>query len=111
MAAISKSVSHRLYPAAGDGADDADDAAQHNKKTRQESNTARPKRLPCGWLCVSAPPSQSCFFRYWMTESSGSRPRLQYGHLMIATRELPGSGNGISHNATGCVRFLQTLRA
>jgi hypothetical protein len=71
-----------------------------------------PEGLPCGWLCVSARlSSQSWFFRYWMTESSGSCPRLQYGHLMIATRELPGSGNGISHNATGCVRFLQTLRA
>ena len=61
MAAISKSVSHRLYPAAGDGADDADDAAQHNKQHgKKPTRRARRGCLVAG--CVYLPPRVSLGF-------------------------------------------------
>ena len=76
-------------------------------------NPTRRAREAASWLavCICPTPESELFslvVRQRMTESSGSGPRQQYGHLMIATRELPGSRDGISHKLrsfASCKRF------
>jgi hypothetical protein len=76
--------------------------------TNTPCNPTRRARRGClvaGCVYLPDPRVSVVVLRHWMTESSGSGPRQQYGHLMIATRELPGSRDGISHKLRSFASF------